>query len=356
MKLGLMALGDLIEDPVTGTTMAPAERYRMLIDAAVIADEAGFHSINIGEHHGLGYQISAPPVLLAAIAERTAQLRLSTAVALLANLDTFRLAEDYATVDVISGGRVEVVVGRGNFFASTYTLFGQTVEESRERFDEALDLLVRLWPGEGLHWQGRFRAPINGEPLMPRPLQQGVPPVWVGGGSSADTAIVAGRLGLKLMLPSAFGPPEKFRDAVDVYLDAFATAGHGHAPEVGACWHVNLAANSQDARARWERRYGAYHTWTQGLLRRVNPSIPEYLLKPFDYAWLCSNGPAVVGSPAEVADRIAGLGDMLGATLHLCYLDMGGLPAAEFLHQVELLGNDVVPALAAESPVALADV
>src|SRR6266540_4118580 len=191
MKLGLMTLGDLLEDPVTGTVMTPEERYRMLIDAAILCDESGFHSINLGEHHGLGYEISSPPVLLAAMAERTTRLRLSTAVALLANLDTLRLAEDYATVDVISGGRVEIVVGRGNFFASTYTLFGQTL-------DEALDLLVRLWPGEGLHWQGRFRPPINGEPLMPRPLQRGIPPVWVGGGSSPDTATVAGRLGLKL--------------------------------------------------------------------------------------------------------------------------------------------------------------
>ena len=109
MKLGLMTLGDLLEDPVTGTAMTPEERYRMLIDAAVLCDEAGFHSINLGEHHGLGYEISSPPVLLAAIAERTTDLRLSTAVTLLANLDTFRLAEDYATVDVISGGRVEIV-------------------------------------------------------------------------------------------------------------------------------------------------------------------------------------------------------------------------------------------------------
>jgi alkanesulfonate monooxygenase SsuD/methylene tetrahydromethanopterin reductase-like flavin-dependent oxidoreductase (luciferase family) len=349
MKLGLMTLGDLIADPVTGATMTPAERYRMLIDAAVLADQAGFHSINVGEHHGLGYEISAPPVLLAAIAERTRTLRLSTAVALLANLDTLRLAEDYATVDVMSGGRVEVVVGRGNFFASTYKLFGQDVEESRERFDEALDLLVKLWPGEGVHWEGRFRAPINGEPLKPKPLQQGTPPIWVGGGSSADTATIAADLGLKLMLPSAFGPPEKFRDAVDIYLDRFEQAGHDHEPEVGACWHVNVSRNSQDAKDRWEQRYGTYQAWTQAILRKSNPSIPDYLLKPFDYEWLCSNGPAVVGSPAEVAERIHKLGDVLSATLHLCYIDMGGAPAAEYLNMVELLGSEVLPALAQAS-------
>jgi alkanesulfonate monooxygenase SsuD/methylene tetrahydromethanopterin reductase-like flavin-dependent oxidoreductase (luciferase family) len=342
-----MTLGDLLEDPVTGTLMTPEARYRMLIDAAVICDEAGFHSINLGEHHGLGYQISTPPVVLAAIAERTSQLRLSTAVTLLANLDTFRIAEDYATVDVISGGRVEIVAGRGNFFASTYELFGQHVDESRERFDEALALLCQLWSGNGVQWEGKFRAPINGEPVMPKPLQQGVPPIWIGGGSSADTAIIAAELGLKLMLPSAFGPPEKFRGAVDIYLEHFDKAGHDHAPVVGASWHVNVARNSQDAKDRWEKRYEGYHAWTQQLLKTVNPDVPEYLLKPFSYEWLCQSGPAVVGSPAEVTERIGLLGEVLGADLHLCYMDMGGIPAAEFLDMVELMGSDVVPALAA---------
>ena len=317
----------------------------------MIADQTGFYSVNLGEHHGLEYEISAPPVLLAAMAERTTELRLSTAVALLANLDTLRLAEDYATVDVISNGRAEIVVGRGNFFASTYNLFGGSVDESRARFDEALELLLRLWPGQPVHWQGRFRPPINGEPLVPRPVQHtSPPPFWVGGGSSADTVELAARLGLKLMLPSAFGPPEKFRPVVDAYLERFATAGHQHRPEVGACWHVNVGRTSQEAKRRWEPRYRAYHAWMQRLLRQVNPEVPEYLMKPFDYELLCTRGPAVVGSPAEVADRIAGLGQMLGADVHLCYVDMGGLPAVEYLEMVELLGTEVVPELSGLSP------
>lgn len=343
MKLGLMTLGDRLIDPVTGQKMTASERYRMIIDSAVLADDLGFHSINLGEHHGLGYELSAPPVVLAGIAERTRQIRLSTAVALLANLDTFRLAEDYATVDVISSGRVEIVVGRGNFFASTYKLFGQEVDESRARFDEALHLLCQLWTGKPTFWSGQFRPSINGEPLMPTPLQNELPPVWVGGGSSADTAIIAGRLGLKMMLPSAFGPPEKFRDAVDIYREAFDKAGHSHAPEVGASWHVNVGTSSQEAKKRWRERYGAYHAWTQDLLKQVNPNVPDYLLRSFDYEWLCSQGPAIVGSPAEVAERLHELGEMMGADLHLCYMDMGGVPADEYLSMIELLGTEVLP-------------
>src|SRR5438874_632113 len=160
MKFGLMSLGDSIVDPVTGQQSSAAERHRMLVESAVAAEAAGFTSVNMGEHHGIDYIYSAPPVVLAAIAERTSTLRLSTAVTLAANLDPFRMAEDYATVDVLSGGRVEIVAGRGNFFVSTYTLFGQDVAESRERFDEAIELLLTLWRGGVVNWEGSFRPPI----------------------------------------------------------------------------------------------------------------------------------------------------------------------------------------------------
>ena len=155
MQISLMSLGDMMDDPVTGTQFSASERYRMTIESAVIADRVGFYGINIGEHHGIDYTFSAPPVILAAIASRTERLKLSTAVALAANLDPFRLAEDYATVDVISDGRVEIVTGRGNFFVDTYGLFGQSIDDSADLFAENMDLLCKLWPGEPVHWEGQ---------------------------------------------------------------------------------------------------------------------------------------------------------------------------------------------------------
>ena len=345
MKFGLMSLGDRVADPVTGSLSTPDERHRMIVEAAVLAEAAGFTSVNIGEHHGIDYVFSAPPVLLAAIAERTQSLRLSTAVTLAANLDPLRMAEDYATVDVLSGGRVEIVAGRGNFFVSTYELFGQDVAESRERFDEGIELLLVLWKGGVVEWKGSFRPPIANIALQPAPVQQPHPPVWIGGGSSPETAELAARLGLRLMLPSAFGNPAGFRTVVDHYLEHFAAAGHGHRPELGACWHVNVARTSQAAHDRWEPRYRRYHEWMQRLLRKVNPAIPEYLLKPFDYEWLTWNGPAICGSPAEVVDRLGSLAEMLGAETHLLYLDMGGMPPQELFEMVELIGSDVLPQL-----------
>lgn len=351
MRLSLMSLGDIIDDPVTGTRFSAPEKYRMWIEAAQIADRGGFYGVNFGEHHGIEYTFSAPPVLLAAIAARTQKLKLSTAVALAANLDPLRLAEDYATVDVISDGRVEIVTGRGNFFESTYALFGQDPATSAARFAEAMELLCLLWKGEPVRWSGEFRPPINGERLQPTPVQVGVPPFWVGGGSSPETAQLAGRLGLKLMLPSAFGRPEKFVQVVDIYREAFETASHAHKAEVGACWHGWVHKSSAEAHNRFRPRYEAYHAFSQQLIKRVNPNPPPYFTNAFDYEMLTTKGPAIVGSPQEFVDRLATLHELLNADVNLIKMDMGGVPTGEFLEMVTLLSEEVIPHLpTASSP------
>jgi alkanesulfonate monooxygenase SsuD/methylene tetrahydromethanopterin reductase-like flavin-dependent oxidoreductase (luciferase family) len=344
MKLSLMTLGDLVTDPVTGTRETPAERHRAIVEAAAVADGVGFHGVHIGEHHGLEYLFSAPPVILSAISERTRRLRLSTAVTLAANLDPVRAAEDYATVDVLSGGRCEVVVGRGNFFVSTYSLFGQDIEDSHELFRDNVELLVQLWSGKEINWPGSaHRAAIEEFVLQPPPV--GGLPLWIGGGASESTAELADRLGLDLMLPSAFGNPEMFRSVVDTYRERFASYGHPRQPRVGACWHVNVAETSQAARDRWEPRYRAYFELMKEIIPRVNPDPPAFIRKPFDFDFLTSRGPALVGSPDEVADRLNSSAEMLSADTNLIYIDMGGQPAGEFRDMVDLIGSRVIPQL-----------
>jgi alkanesulfonate monooxygenase SsuD/methylene tetrahydromethanopterin reductase-like flavin-dependent oxidoreductase (luciferase family) len=344
MKLSLMTLGDLVTDPVTGARETPAERHRAIVEAAAVADGAGFHGVHIGEHHGLEYLFSAPPVILSAIGERTRRLRLSTAVTLAANLDPVRAAEDYATVDVLSGGRCEVVVGRGNFFVSTYSLFGQDIEDSHELFRVIVELLVQLWSGKEINWPGSaHRAAIEEFVLQPPPV--GGLPLWIGGGASESTAELAARLGLDLMLPSAFGNPEMFRSVVDTYRERFASYGHPRQPRVGACWHVNVAETSQAARDRWEPRYRAYFELMKEIIPRVNPDPPAFIRKPFDFDFLTSRGPALVGSPDEVADRLNSSAAMLTADTNLIYIDMGGQPAGEFRDMVDLIGSRVIPQL-----------
>ena len=344
MKLSLMTLGDQVTDPITGVTETAAQRHRAIVEAAVIADQTGFHAIHIGEHHGLEYTTSAPPVILSAIGERTTHLRLSTAVALAANLDPLRVAEDYATVDALSGGRCEVVVGRGNFFVSTYTLFGQKIEHSHELFHDAVELLLQLWSGTQVNWKGStHRPPITEFVLQPPPV--GKMPLWIGGGASASTAELAARLGLDLMLPSAFGNPALFAPIVETYREKFASYGHTHEPRIGACWHVNVAETSQTARARWEPRYRTYFELMNTIIPRVNPHPPTFVTKPFDFHYLTTRGPALVGSPNEVADRLNTSAHMLGADTNLIYLDMGGQPAHEYRNMVELIGTRVIPQL-----------
>lgn len=344
MKLSLMTLGDVVADPVTGHTPTAAERHRAIVESAAVADEAGFEGVHIGEHHGLEYSTSAPPVILAAIGERTSTLRLSTAVTLAANLDPIRVAEDYATVDALSGGRCEVVVGRGNFFVSTYTLFGQLLEDSHELFAQNVELLAQLWSGKQVDWSGsRHRAPITEFVLQPAPV--GTMPIWVGGGASESSTELAARLGLDLMLPSAFGNPQMFKPVVESYREKFASYGHPRQPRVGACWHVNVAKTSQAARERWEPRYRAYFELMNAVIPRVNPDPPPFIGKPFDFGFLTTKGPAVVGSPAEVAERLGAWSDLLTSDTNLIYIDMGGQPAHEYRDMVELIGSDLIPQL-----------
>lgn len=343
MKFNIMSLGDHVTDPVTGARPTAAQRHMTLLESAIRAEDAGFDGVNMGEHHGIEYIYSAPPVLLAGIAQRTTTLRLGTAVTLLANLDALRIAEDYSTLDVLSGGRAEIVAGRGNFFASTYTLFGQSVDESKARFRENAELLSQLWSGEPVTWSGRFRPPVNGERLQPPPVQSEREVMWIGGGSSTDSVELAARLGWKLMLPSAFGNPDFFVPVVDFYLEKWQEHGHRHDPEIGAGWHVWVGRDGQSARAAWEPRYRAYHEWMQGLLAVVNAEIPAHNARPFDFEWLTTTGPAIVGSPDEVVDRIGRLSDRLKVTTHLLYMDMGGMPDPELMEGIDLIGDKVIP-------------
>lgn len=317
----------------------------MFVDMAVRAEDAGFHGINMGEHHGIEYIYSCPPVVLSAIGERTTSLRLGTAVTLLANLDALRIAEDYATLDVLSDGRVDIVSGRGNFFESTYTLFGQHVDESKERFAENAELLDELWGGKPVTWSGKFRPSINGEALQPAPVQSSRDAMWIGGGSSLDSVELCARLGWKLMLPSAFGNPDFFVPVVEHYLTKWKEYGHLHDPEIGAGWHLFVAPDSQKAREIWEPRYRAYHEWMQQLLGVVNKTIPAHNARPFDFGWLTTSGPAIVGSPEEVIDRISVLSDKLQVSTHLLYMDMGGMPYKELYEAIDLVGSDVIPHL-----------
>jgi alkanesulfonate monooxygenase SsuD/methylene tetrahydromethanopterin reductase-like flavin-dependent oxidoreductase (luciferase family) len=227
---------------------------------------------------------------------------------------------------------------------STYTLFGQRLEDSHELFAQNVELLTQLWIGKEVDWPGsRHRAPISEFVLQPAPV--GELPLWIGGGASESSTDLAARLGLDLMLPSAFGNPEMFKPVVESYKEKFASYGHLREPRIGACWHLNVAKTSQAARARWEPRYRAYFELMKTIIPRVNPDPPPFIRKPFDFDFLTTKGPAIVGSPAEAADRLNTWSQVLSSATNLIYIDMGGQPAGEFEDMVELIGSEVIPQL-----------
>ena len=335
-------MGDLLADPVTGRQLSQVERYRMLVDGAVRAEAAGFWSASVGEHHFCEYIVSAPPVLLAAMAERTTTIRLGTAVALGANNDPVRLAEDYATLDLLSGGRVELVVGRGNLYEHTFTAFGQDPARSRDMYNERVRLLVRLLGEDQVTWEGSTRPPFGPFTVQPRPHQDPLP-VWVGGGSSRDSAAFAAAAGLPLMLPGVLAPPKAFVGLVEHYRAAWAEAGNP--PEgcrVGSIAHTYPAPTSQEARRRMEPRMRTYMGWVRELIAYSTPAMADFV-PPFDFEALITRGPTICGSPAEVVERIGLYRDTLDLDVFLLMCDMGGMPPEELAATLDLAGEQVLP-------------
>jgi alkanesulfonate monooxygenase SsuD/methylene tetrahydromethanopterin reductase-like flavin-dependent oxidoreductase (luciferase family) len=337
METGLMSLGDLLAHPLTGAIESEADRHRSFVDQAVLAEGLGFNAVHLGEHHFSDYMLSSPPVVLAAIAERTTTLRLSTSVTLVGNLDPVRVAEDYATVDVLSGGRAEIVAGRGSLFAHTYEGFGQPVATARERYDEHVGLLVQLLGSEGVEWEGRFRPPLRDHTTRPRPAG-GTLPVWIGAGSR-ESAELAADLGCDLMVPSVFGTPETFRPIVEIYRARWEATGRNWADaRVGACSHTHVGPTSAGARQRWEPFYRNYWGFVGGLLAETG------VWPSFDFEALLA-GPAICGSPDEVVDRIGQWHDVLGTDRHLFMFDLGGIDRPLLAETIELFGSVVLPQL-----------
>lgn len=182
MDISMLSLGDLTPDPITGEQMNARDKHNFAVECAIASEAAGLYGYYVGEHHGIEYVFSAPPVILAAIAQRTTTLRLGTGTSLLANLDPVRVAEDYATVDILSNGRLEIVGGRGNTFPIVYELLGQSLEDSHALFEENVRLLLEIWTHDRLTWEGRYRPAIRDHKIEPPALQQPHPPIWIGGG------------------------------------------------------------------------------------------------------------------------------------------------------------------------------
>src|ERR1700734_313228 len=218
MQIGIDSFAAAISDPATGLTLSPVERMQHLLEEIELADQVGLDVFGIGEHHRAEFLDSAPAVILAAAASRTKNIRLTSAVTVLSAADPVRVFQEFATLDLISNGRAEIVAGRGSFVES-YPLFGLQLEDYDELFAEKLDLLLAIRENTHVKWSGKHRAPLTGQAVYPRPLQDPLP-IWVGVGGTPTSFVRAGMLGLPLMVAIIGGEPKRFRPLVDAYREA----------------------------------------------------------------------------------------------------------------------------------------
>lgn len=317
-----------------GGSVGDAVRVAELLEQAELADRVGLDVFGIGEHHRPDYVSSAPAVLMAAAAARTKRIRLASAVTVLSSDDPVRVYQQFASVDLVSNGRAEIIVGRGSFIES-YPLFGFDLDDYDALFAEKLDLLLRIRAQTQVTWRGKFRAPLTGQGVYPRAVQQPLP-VWLGVGGTPQSAARAAKLGLSLMLAIIGGQPAQFRPFVDLYRETWKQAGHAGAPTVGI-HSIGFIADT-DAAAR-ETFWPAYRD-AFGKIGRERGWAPP-TRSQFD-AQCDPGGALLVGSPATVADKILANHRALGGFSRVTVLlDNRVLTQAQLLRATELLGTEV---------------
>jgi probable LLM family oxidoreductase len=339
MEFGLYTFGERTPHWADGVSISAEQRLQDILAAAKLADQAGFEVFAVGEHHRLDFAIAATPVVLAAIAQVTAKVRLASAVTILSTADPVRVFEDFATVDLLSGGRAEVIAGRG-VFTESFPLFGHDLADQDELFAEKLDLLLQLNAAERVTWQGRFRPALHDAPIPPRPVQRQLP-IWVGTGGTRSSAVRAGALGLPLALANIGLPPAQLAPLVDLYRRTGSEAGHRAGDlKVAVASHLHVQKNSQDAMDTFYPHYAGYfrnHTPDQYHAREISRSAYEQLAG--------REGPLFVGSPQQIVDKILYEYELFGHQRFLAQIDIGGLPYAKVADVIELLATDVAPAV-----------
>lgn len=337
MEIGIDSFAASIPDPVTGVAVAPAERMRTLLAEIVAADRVGLDLFGIGEHHRPEFLDSTPAVILAAAAALTQRIRLTSAVTVLSAADPVRVFQEFATLDLISNGRAEIVAGRGSFTES-YPLFGLRLEDYDALFAEKLNLLLALRANTDVHWSGQFRAPLTGQAVLPRPVQSPLP-VWVGVGGSPASFVRAGTLGLPLMAAIIGGEHRRFRPLVDLYRDAGRRAGHSpDVLRVGVHSIGFLADTTADAAELFYPGYA--HTFTEIGKERGWPPTTRV---QFD-AQRGPTGALVIGDPETVATKLLRINDDLGGVSRFTFqMGVSTLPHETMLRAIELLGTQVLP-------------
>lgn len=343
IEIGLYTLADIGPDPLTGKTISSHQRIKEIIEVAKLADEAGFDIFGIGEHHRLDYAVSATPVVLAAIAQATKRIKLTSATTVLSTVDPVRLFEDFSTLDLLSDGRAEIIAGRGAFIES-FPLFGYDTNNYDALFEEHMDLLLKLNENETISWNGRFRPSLRNAEIAPRPVQKQLP-IWVGVGGTLESAARAGRLGVGMAMAILGGNPQRFKPLVDQYRKAGLEAGHRLEDlKIGVTGHSYIAKTTQQAKDEFYPYYSNYWSYVnsqRGMATRMSRADFEQMTSP-DTALF-------VGSPQQIIEKILTQHELFGHQRFIAQIDIGGFPFKKVARGIELLANEVAPTVRKET-------
>ena len=340
--MGIYSFGDATPDPTTGRAIDVGQRVRDLVDEIVLADEVGLDVFGVGEHHRPDFPVSSPAVVLAAAAARTSRIRLTSSVTVLSSDDPVRVFQDFATIDLISEGRAEVMAGRGSFIES-FPLFGYDLADYQDLFLEKLDLLLQLRQEDVVTWQGRHRPAINGRPVHPRPQQQ-LLPVWIAVGGTPQSVVNAAARGLPVSVAIIGAAAQPFIPFVNLYREALAEYGHDPAAvPVGIGSHGFIADTSQRAAdisapglTAAMNQIGRERGWGS----EIDRAHFDRMRQP--------HGALMVGSPAEVTEKILAEYEMFGNRRVLLHMGVGNPPHEDMMRAIELYGTEVAPAVRRE--------
>jgi len=336
MEIGVYTFADLGTHPITRQTITPRQRMVNLMEEIELADQLGLDIFALGEHHRPDYLISAPTVVLGAAAVKTQKIKLSSAVTVLSSDDPVRVFQQFAEIDLLSGGRAEIMAGRGSFIES-FPLFGYNLEDYDDLFSEKLEMLLQLNKEEIFSWEGKYTQTVNKRGVYPRPYQKEIP-IWIGVGGTPESVIRAAEHGLPMALAIIGGLPARFAPYVQLYRDVYTKSGHSiNEMELGINSHTYIADEAQQARDEFYppysevmNRIGRERGWPPGSREQFDASTETH-------------GALLVGSPQQVIDKILYQHQLFGHTRFLAQMSLGAMPHNKVLHSMELLGTKVAP-------------
>jgi probable LLM family oxidoreductase len=337
MQLGIDSFAAAVSDPLGGEKVSPSQRLRHLIEEIELADQVGLDAFGIGEHHRSEYLDSAPAVILAAAASRTKRIRLTSAVTVLSAADPVRVFQEFATLDLLSQGRAEIVAGRGSF-TEAFPLFGLDLKDYDSLFSEKLGLLLKIRENTRVHWSGLHRPPLNGQAVYPRPLQNPLP-IWLGVGGTPNSFVRAGVLGLPLMVAIIGGEHRRFRPLIDLYREAGVQAGHDVSKLKVGIHSIGFAGDTSQ-RAADDFFPGYARAFTEIGKERGWPPTTR---AQFDRA-RGPDGALLVGDAEEVAEKVLSVNEVLGGISRLNFqMTVAAISHSKMMHAIEILGTRVAP-------------